>query len=85
MLVPQDLSVTLRFPVGRKFAIVTLQFLRGDDSDDVLRAFFVKEDIPVYLEASLLAAVHRLLQQDGLVGEATAEGEATLPLQPSER
>jgi len=72
MLVPQDIVVTLRFPVGRKFAIVTVQFLRGDDSDDVLRAFFVKEDVPVYLEASLLAAVHRLLQQDGLLGEACA-------------
>lgn len=69
MLVGKDCTVNLRFPVGRKYVIVAISFKQGEDSEDILRTFLLKENIPIYLENSLLAVVHNFLLDDMFLQE----------------
>lgn len=69
MIIADDVSLHFQFPVGKKYVIVRIDFKHGDDSEDVLRAFFVQEDIPVYLEMPILATVDRLLKDPAVLAK----------------
>ena len=69
MIIGKDVTVNIRFPVGRKYVIATITFKQGEDSEDILRIFLVKENIPIYLENSILATVHNFLQDDSFIKE----------------
>lgn len=61
---PADVECTLRFSIGLKFAIVTINFRKGEDCAESLRRFFIEEDIPPYLELPILNAVRNLLEEE---------------------
>ena len=71
MIVAQDVSLHFQFPVGKKYVLVKLHFQHGEDSEDVLRAFFVQEDIPVYLEIPILALADQMLKDPELHKDET--------------
>lgn len=67
MIVPNDCILNIHFPVGKKFVMVKMAFRRGEDSEDVLRTFFLQEDVPIYMETPILCATHYLLKDQSLL------------------
>lgn len=69
MIIPKDVTLHFQFPVGKKYVLVRLSLKHGEDSEDVLRAFFVQEDIPVNLEIPILVSADRILNDPDLYKE----------------
>lgn len=57
------MTVTFHFNVGKKLALLTMPFEKGEDSHETMKKFFHEEDIPVYLEAPILGALENLFQE----------------------
>lgn len=63
MIVPSNLKLSFSFPVGTKYVMVNISFLKGDDSNVVLKRFMAKEDIPASMELALLSSINNMIKE----------------------
>ena len=75
MIVARSTTLRFKFAVGKKYVLVEVNLRQGEDSEEALRAFFVQEDIPVYLEIPILATADRLLKDPALGEQDREAGE----------
>lgn len=56
--------VKIRFNVGNKYVLVSMPFDKGEDVGESIKRFCVDEDIPCYLEPSILSALTVLCDEE---------------------
>jgi len=61
---PSSMVVKMRFNVGNKYVLVTIPFDKGEDVGESIKRFCVDEDIPCYLEPSILSALTVLCDEE---------------------
>jgi hypothetical protein len=85
LIAPRDIQCTLRFAVGQRFCVATLQFAKDEDAADVVRKFLSEENIPVYLHDSIYSTVKTMIwdEVDTTIRESENSAHNPPPKPPS--
>ncbi|KYQ89286.1 hypothetical protein DLAC_09946 [Tieghemostelium lacteum] len=64
MIIHNDISFNISFPVGKKFVMGTFTLKYGEQVSSSVDQFMNEYDIPIYLRISLLSAIEELLKKE---------------------
>lgn len=63
-VVLSDQTIALRFNVGKKYVMLSVNLKKGEDIEKIVKEILEMEQIPVYLELSILSSIHSLLKEE---------------------
>eukprot|EP01100_Stratorugosa_tubuloviscum_P001516 TRINITY_DN1335_c1_g4_i1.p1 TRINITY_DN1335_c1_g4~~TRINITY_DN1335_c1_g4_i1.p1 ORF type:complete len:506 (+),score=198.10 TRINITY_DN1335_c1_g4_i1:90-1607(+) len=63
LIVPSDMTISMKFSIARQFVLVSFLFLKGEDATLIIQKFLNDENLPLFIEPQIISCLNCLFNE----------------------